>query len=133
VQQTLLGPLVYEQLKAACDWPDEQRDALVLAIRQRYGTGVCAILLYGSYLRGKRDTLLDFYVLLEDYAAMQSRWQAALAWVLPPNVYQVQCGQPAGETRAKYAVMTLGHFGHAMRHDFHSYFWARFIQPSSLL
>jgi hypothetical protein len=133
VKQRVLRSLVNDQLMAACDWPDERRDALVLAIRERFGTGICAVLIYGSYLRGKRDTVLDFYVLLENYAAMQSRWQAGLAWALPPNVYQVRCGQPSGELRAKCAVMTLGRFEYAMRHDFHSYFWARFLQPSGLL
>ena len=133
VKQLVLRSLVQDQLMAACDWPDEPRDALLLAIRERYGAGVCAILIYGSYLRGKRDTLLDFYVLLEDHAALQSSWQAGLAWALPPNVYQVRCGQPSGELRAKCAVMTLGRFEYAMQHDFHSYFWARFFQPSGLL
>lgn len=117
------------QLTSACNWPDNQREGLLQTIRQKYGTGVQAILVYGSYLRGKRDTLLDFYVLLEDYAGMHSNFQAALAWMLPPNVYQVRWG----EARAKCAVMTLDRFVQAMRHDFHSYFWARFMQPSGIL
>jgi len=128
-----LPALVAAQLQDACDWPDELREGLLEGIRTRYGKGVTAILIYGSYLRGKRDTLLDFYVLLEDYPAMRSRWQAALAWVLSPNVYQVQFGQAPNEARAKYALMTLGRFGYAMQRDFHSYFWARFAQPSGLL
>jgi len=133
VHQPVLCELVDARLKAACAWPDQHREQLIEAIRRRYGNGVSAILIYGSYLRGKRDTLLDFYVLLEDYAAMRSRWQAALAWALPPNVFQVQCGEPPMEARAKVAVMTLGRFEYVMSHDFHSYFWARFAQPSGLL
>jgi len=125
--------LLAAQLTGACDWPDEQRDGLVEAIRGRYGDRVQAILIYGSYLRGKRDTLLDFYVLLDGYAAMKSRWQAVLAWLLSPNVYQVRFGEPPGEARAKYALMTLGRFEYAVRHDFHSYFWARFAQPCGIL
>jgi len=128
VQQLVAG-----QLTSACNWPDEQRDGLLDAIRARYGAGVCAIVIYGSYLRGQRDTMLDFYVLLDDYAAMRSRWQAMLAWVLSPNVYQVRYGEPPNEARAKYALMTVGRFEHAMDHDFHSYFWARFAQPSGLV
>jgi len=128
VQQLVAG-----QLTSACNWPDEQRDGLLDAIRARYGAGVCAIVIYGSYLRGQRDTMLDFYVLLDDYAAMRSRWQAMLAWVLSPNVYQVRYGEPPNEARAKYALMTMGRFEHAMDHDFHSYFWARFAQPSGLV
>ena len=128
-----LQQLVAGQLAGACGWPDEQRDGLLSAIRERYGEGVLAILVYGSYLRGQRDTLLDFYVLLENYPAMRSRWHALLAWLLSPNVYQVRYGEPPEEARAKCAVMTLERFEHAMRHDFHSYFWARFAQPSGLL
>ncbi len=128
-----LHALVAEQLAAACNWPDDQREGLLQAIQQRFGRGVQAILIYGSYLRGKCDTLLDFYVLLEDYAAMRSPWQAALAWMLSPNVYQVHYARPPDEARAKYALMTLDRFEYALRHDFHSYFWARFAQPSGLL
>jgi len=128
-----LRELVTRQLTSACDWPDKQRDGLLQVIRQRFGKGVLAILIYGSYLRGKRDTLLDFYVLLEDYAGVRSTWQAVLAWMLPPNVYQARCGSRPGEARAKYALMTLDRFTHALRNDFHSYFWARFTQPSGIL
>jgi hypothetical protein len=128
-----LNALIERQFDTACNWPDEQRDGLLQAIHQRYGSGVQAVLIYGSYLRGKRDTLLDFYVLVEDYAAIRSCWQAALAWMLSPNVYQVCYDSPAGQVRAKYALMTLARFEFAMKHDFHSYFWARFAQPSGLL
>ncbi len=125
--------LISRQLAQACQWPDTARDGLVEAIRQRHGSGVAAILIYGSYLRGKRDTLLDFYVLLDGYGALKPAWHAGLAWLLSPNVYQVRCGQGEQQARAKYAVMTLGRFEYAMRHDFHSYFWARFTQPCGLL
>ncbi len=127
-----LQQLVAGQLGAACDWPDAQRDGLLQAIREHYGAGVCAVLIYGSYLRGQRDTMLDFYVVLDNYAAMRSTWQAALAFILSPNVYQVRFGASPNEARAKYALMTLSRFEHAMGHDFHSYFWARFAQPSGL-
>lgn len=125
--------LVTEQVADACDFPDEQRDRLLDQIKSRYGSNLSAVLIYGSYLRGKRDTLLDFYVLLESYGAMASSWQGWMARFLPPNVYQIHHGSPPDETRAKYALMTLGHFERAVRKDFHSYFWARFAQPSSIL
>ena len=40
----------------------------VTELIDRHGGAVSAILLYGSHLRGKRDTVLDFYILLNDYA-----------------------------------------------------------------
>jgi len=125
--------LVAGQVLGTCDFPDEQRDQLLEQIKQRYGQGLLAVLIYGSYLRGKRDTLLDFYVLLDSYASMPSSWQGWLAKALPPNVYQISHGSPPDEIRAKYAVLTLSRFEYAVRKDFHSYFWARFAQPCGIL
>lgn len=128
-----LRSLVAGQVSGTCDFPDEQRDQLLRQIRDRYGRGLLAVLIYGSYLRGKRDTLLDFYVLLDSYRAMPKAWQGWLAKALPPNVYQIQHGLPPNEIRAKYALLTLERFEHAVAKDFHSYFWARFAQPCGIL
>ncbi|MDT8322164.1 MAG: hypothetical protein RQ826_16735, partial [Xanthomonadales bacterium] len=112
---------------------DPARDRLLRLIEKRHRDGISAVLVYGSYLRGKRDTLLDFYVLLDGYRALRPHWHAALAWLLSPNVYQVCAGSGVGEVRAKYALLTLGRFERAMRRDPHPYFWARFAQPAGLL
>lgn len=125
--------LIGKQVSGTCDFPDEQRDRLLEQIRDRYGSGLLAVLIYGSYLRGKRDTLLDFYVLLDSYVSMPKRWHGWLAKALPPNVYQIHSGSPPDEVRAKYAVLTLGRFEDCVRRDFHSYFWARFAQPCGIL
>lgn len=113
-------------------------EPLLQEIRQKHGESLLAILVYGSWLRGKRDTMLDFYVLVEDYRTLGSRWQALMCRLLPPNVYHIhhkstQPGEGATESRAKYALLTLKRFHHAMKHDFHSYFWARFAQPCEVL
>jgi hypothetical protein len=128
-----LREIVTRQVAGACDFPDEQRDGLLEQIRVRYGDNLLAVLIYGSYLRGKRDTLLDFYVFLDNYPSMHSPWQGWLARALPPNVYQIHHGSPPGEARAKYALLTLDRFEHAVQKDFHSYFWARFAQPCGIL
>jgi len=128
-----LRRLVRNQVTDTCDFPDEKRDALLAQIRNRYGEGLLAVLIYGSYLRGKRDTLLDFYVLLDSYRSMPRAWQGWLAKALPPNVYQIQQGSPPDEIRAKYALLTLDRFEYAVQHEFHSYFWARFAQPCGIL
>lgn len=128
-----LRALVAGQVLGSCDFPDEQRDQLLNQIRQRYGRGVLAVLIYGSYLRGKRDTLLDFYVLLDSYGSMPKAWQGWLAKALPPNVYQIHHGTPPDEIRAKYALLSLDRFEYAVRRDYHSYFWARFAQPCGIL
>lgn len=106
--------------------------ALLETIRARFGASLAAVLVYGSWTRGKRDTLIDLYALLDDYRAMP-RWQGLLCRLLPPNVYQLAAGSGAAAVRAKCAVLSLDRFETAMNRDFHSYFWARFVQPSTLL
>ena len=105
---------------------------LLETVRQRFGASLAAVLVYGSWTRGKRDTLIDLYALLDDYAPLP-RWQAGLCRLLPPNVYQFAAGEGAGAARAKCAVLSLARFESAMSRDFHSYFWARFVQPVTLL
>lgn len=112
--------------------------SLVEEIRQKHGEALQAILVYGSWLRGKRDTMLDFYVLVEDYRTLDSALQGLMCRLLPPNVYHIHQqgdGQAAGESglRAKYALLTLKRFRKCMQADFHSYFWARFAQPCEIL
>jgi len=108
-------------------------DPLLEEIKQKHGDSLLAILVYGSWLRGKRDTMLDFYVLVENYQALDSAWQGWMCKLLPPNVYQIHLNTENGELRAKYALLTLDRFQYAMRHDFHSYFWARFAQPCDVI
>jgi len=116
---------------------DTSLEPLLEIIRQKHGESILAVLAYGSWLRGQRDTMLDLYVLVEDYRTLDSAWQGWLCRLLPPNVYHIcQPADPArsiSELRAKYALLTLERFCHAMSHDFHSYFWARFAQPCEIL
>jgi hypothetical protein len=117
---------------------DTSLEPLLEEIRHKHGEALLAVLVYGSWLRGKRDTMLDFYVLVEDYRTLDSAWQGWMCKLLPPNVYQIhhKSDDPGAETpdlRAKYALLTLDRFNHAMKHDFHSYFWARFAQPCGIL
>ena len=132
-QQTtaVLGKLETQPIDSS---QDQGIEPLLEEIRNKHGEALQAILVYGSWLRGKRDTMLDFYVLVENYRALNSKWQGWLCRLLPPNVYQIQhksgdLKADGHELRAKYALLTLNRFHYAMRHDFHSYFWARFAQP----
>ena len=68
---------------------DTSLEPLVKKIREKHGDALLAILVYGSWLRGKRDTMLDFYVLLEDYRTLDSAWQGWMCRLLPPNVYHI--------------------------------------------
>ena len=106
---------------------------LLTVIEQQYGSSLAAVLIYGSYTRGKRDTLLDFYLLLDHYQKMPRRWHGLAAKLLPPNVYHIHIGAGAQAVYAKCAVLSMDRFHYAMQADFHSYFWARFAQPCGLL
>ena len=113
-------------------------EPLLENIRQKHGDKLLAILVYGSWLRGKRDTMLDFYVLVEDYRTLDSSWQGLMCRLLPPNVYHIYDESAERDSedpglRAKYALLTLERFQRAMQHDFHSYFWARFAQACEIL
>lgn len=128
-----LHSLIRHQLDLLGHRDDGDVDRLLAAIHHRFGERVAAVLIYGSYLRGKRDTLVDFYVLLTDLSGALPRLHAWGNRWLPPNVYYVSL--PADDdgpaVRAKYATMTLAQFESAMG-DFHSYFWSRFTQPAGL-
>jgi hypothetical protein len=113
-------------------------EPLLKKIRQTHGSDLQAIIVYGSWLRGKTDTMLDFYVLTDSNASLPTIWQRFLCHALPPNVYQIHATSAAAEDgthvmRAKYALLTLKQFCRAMKHDFHSYFWARFAQPCEIV
>ncbi|MEO0421303.1 MAG: hypothetical protein AAF184_03135 [Pseudomonadota bacterium] len=117
--------------------PELQHDdadlvALFAALRARYGNALRAVLLYGSYTRGERDTLIDLYVLTEGDipSAALPHWQRVANRVLAPNVYQLSVSTGA---RCKYALLPLTAFERHLRRDFHPYFWARFAQPCRVL
>src|SRR5690606_38605695 len=103
-------------------------------IHRRHGERVAAVLLYGSYLRGRRDTLVDFYVLLTELRGALPALEALGNRTLPPNVYYLSlpAGNGSAAVRAKYATLTVAQFQRAMG-DFHCYFWSRFTQPAGLV
>lgn len=102
------------------------------AIRDRFGSAVRAILLYGSCRRehSTADGLVDLLVVVDRYrSAYGLRPSSGLNWLLPPNVYYLEC--PCGETtvRCKYAVISAGQFSRRVASRLDHYFWARFSQP----
>ncbi|HET7060959.1 MAG TPA: hypothetical protein VFI43_02140 [Nitrosospira sp.] len=113
-------------------------DFIVLAeaMRSRFGASLDAILLYGSCLRSREigDGIADFYVVVSSYhkAYPQNYLRLMNDW-LPPNVFYLEVERDEKKFRAKYAVVSMGHFEEGTRHWFHPYLWARFAQPSRLL
>jgi hypothetical protein len=118
----------------------EAATRLVDAIRARHRRGIAAMIFYGSCLR-QPDTNLDsvvfdFYVLVDDYRSFYDRYWPTLAnYLMPPNVFQISVAAKDGRRlQGKYAVVSLAHFCDLVTpRTYHSYFWARFAQPTRLV
>lgn len=111
--------------------------ALSQSLLERFGTGVRAILFYGSCLRQGDDVdgLVDLYVLVDGYRSVYDTLLLSISnKVLPPNVFYLELPFEDRVLRAKYAVISLRDFrsGTSMRW-FHSYLWGRFAQPVSVV
>jgi hypothetical protein len=110
--------------------------AFATELKQHYGAATAAVIFYGSCLRQNTDTgLLDFYVLVDNYAsALQNNVSAAFAQVLPPNIYFHEMTFEDRTLRAKVAIISVDSFLHGLGpKTFASSLWARFAQPSAIL
>ncbi len=111
--------------------------ALADRLRERYGSALRAVLMYGSNLRqhDDREGVLDLYVLVTSYrAAYRNSLLAAANRLLPPNVFYLETETPRGVVRCKYAVLALHDLPRlTSRHTSEPYFWARFAQPCALV
>ncbi len=98
---TELETLVSDELAQPVD---PRVSVMAAAIAARH-PGTVAVLFYGSCLRDATlGGMLDFYVIVEDYArAYDRRWLAAINRLLPPNVFPFA----QGGLSAKYAVLSL--------------------------
>jgi hypothetical protein len=106
---------------------------LAAAIRERVGDATGAVVFYGSCLRKQTaEGVLDFYVLVDDYAsALDSRPLAWASAALPPTVFYVECESAGERLRAKYALLSFEDFARgAAPGGWRTGIWARFCQPS---
>lgn len=122
--------LVAEELNSPVD---PRVTAIAAAIAQKHGAASRAVLFYGSCLRQEQldGLMLDFYLIVADYAAAyDKRWLAAANRLIPPNVFHFEHEGLV----AKYAVLSEADFAHECSPDA----WtvstaARFAQPSRLV
>jgi hypothetical protein len=114
--------------------PAPQALALLEAVRSRFGRDLYGVLYYGSCRRSLApEGLLDFYVVIDGFAAM-TPFEALLLKALPPNVYYLEVPFADDRARCKYTVVSLGSFRRGTTGRwFHSYLWGRFSQPTSVL
>ncbi len=122
------------------EWNRDVPDAVSTAaesIAAGYGDSVQGILFYGSCLRTGEieDKILDFYVIVDSYAAAYSkRWLAVANQFIPPNVFYHEMDVDGLTVRSKYAVISIKDFGFRVNKAcLNVSIWARFCQPSMFL
>ena len=125
-----LLPLVTAELAASAD---PRAAAMAGALAAKYPDAARAVLFYGSCLREANldGLMLDFYLIVSDYAAAYGKsWLARANALVPPNVFPFE----HGGLIAKYAVLSEADFArlNSPAADNVSV-WARFAQPSRLL
>jgi len=107
------------------------------ALLKKYSRTIQAILFYGSCLRSDSDIdgIVDIYLIVDTYRAVYDKTFLAFAnTLLPPNVFYIEVPFQDRKVRAKYAVLSLEDFQRSTSMKwFHSYFWARFAQPTKVL
>lgn len=108
---------------------------LVAALRRRFGEQFAGALYYGSCRRqAEPEGVIDLHVLLHDPRRVLGAVAATLCRLLPPNVYYLEVAHGDVTVRCKYAVLSVAQFHRACtRAAFHSYFWARYAQPLTLI
>ena len=116
------------------------RDAVTAAaemIAARFGEAHIATFFYGSSLRNGmvEDVVLDFYVVVNNYAAAYQRpLLRGLNWLLPPNVFYQETNYQGVKVRSKYAVLSVADFAfRCSKKSLNSSVWARFCQPVQLI
>src|SRR5215218_7781451 len=124
---TSLRDMVAEELTS----PVDPRVAeLAKAIAAKHGAASRAVLFYGSCLREKQldGLMLDFYLIVSDYAAAYDKaWLAKANALIPPNVFPFQHDGLA----AKYAVLSEADFLRECSISARTAsVFARFAQPS---
>src|SRR4051794_12456359 len=92
--------------------------AAAQAVRAPHQRAAVAVLFYGSCLRVPEadlgDNLLDFYVIVDDYAAAyDKRWLALANRLLPPNAFYREAPWQGELIRSKYVVISLADFERA--------------------
>ncbi len=112
-----------------------QVDALVAALRERFGPCFAGALYYGSCRRQTTpEGIIDLHVLVTDLRQALGPWAAALCRLLPPNVYYLEVQHAGTTVRCKYALLSLQQFERGCTTaTFHSYFWGRYAQPLTVL
>lgn len=112
---------------------DPRVTAMAAAVAAQHPRGARAVLFYGSCLREENldGLMLDFYLIVSDYAAAYDKgWLARANAAIPPNVFPFEHDGLA----AKYAVLSEADFHRLCGPEADNVsVWARFAQPTRLV
>lgn len=112
---------------------DPRVTAMAAAVAAQHPRAARAVLFYGSCLREENldGLMLDFYLIVSDYAAAYDRgWLARANAAIPPNVFPFEHDGLA----AKYAVLSEADFHRLCGPEADNVsVWARFAQPTRLV
>lgn len=112
---------------------DPRVAGMAAAIAASHGAASRGVIFYGSCLREAQldGLMLDFYLVVSDYAAAYDRgWQATANRLIPPNVFPFTHNGLA----AKYAVLSQDDLQRLCGDEADNVsVWARFAQPVRLV
>ena len=112
---------------------DPRVTAMAAAVAAQHPRAARAVLFYGSCLREENldGLMLDFYLIVSDYAAAYDKgWLARANAAIPPNVFPFEHDGLA----AKYAVLSEADFHRLCGPEADNVsVWARFAQPTRLV
>lgn len=116
--------------------PPPEAEALLAALRERYGDAVLGAIFYGSCRREgvRSDSVLDLHVVLRSLRPALAPLAALACAVLPPNVAYLELGEGPERLRGKVALLSLAQLRRGCsRRAFMPYFWGRYAQSVTLV
>lgn len=126
--------VILDDQTALSDGAQQMADAII----RRHGSGVRALVFYGSAMRqeGSDDKMYDFYVISDSYKSVYgNNIRRLVSFLLPPGVHYLEIRATDGRRlRSKYSVISEKAFHRRVRGGaFESMLWARFAQPAIVL
>jgi hypothetical protein len=109
---------------------------LVAKFESLFKGALTGVIVYGSCLRNLdfKEGVVDLYVIVDSYPnAYHKRRYSLMNSILPPNVFYLELISNGITIHAKYAVITMDDLKDGIENWFHSYLWARFAQPVSVI
>jgi hypothetical protein len=110
---------------------DKFVDLFVDFFKERFGDSLIAVIFYGSRIfeSGEKDSLYDFYVIIDFYEKVHSSlFHILLNRILPPSVYFAEVELNGEKRGAKYNVISFSDFEKSISSPSEIYIVGRFAK-----